>query len=139
MQQERDVVFFDREVLLVNVGGKRQRIELRGLQQRPGGIVDELAVFQVAGVGNFRNGLAIRVFHHGVVELAAHHEVDVRAGEQAFRGLDLHLRADEANLRPGLSLLHAAHHAQVAFKANGGGEENHELVILGDLDGFCAT
>ena len=52
MQQERHVVILDRQIVLVDVGRKRQRIELFGLHQRPRRVVDDFAVFHVAGVAN---------------------------------------------------------------------------------------
>ena len=81
MQEKRNVVAFDGEIALINVGGKRQRIELLGLQHGTRRIVHGLAVFQIADVGDFRNGLAIGILDDGMIELAADHEIDVLAGK----------------------------------------------------------
>ena len=131
MQQERDIVLLDRQVLLVHFGGKRQRVELFGLHQRPRRIVHHLAVFHVAGVADLRERLALRVFHDGMIEFAAHHEIEVGAGKQAFGRLDLHVRADKGDLDVGLLLFHRASHAQIAVESHGGREQHDELVILG--------
>ena len=134
MQQERHIVFFDREVALVDVGRKRKRVEFFGLQQRTRRIVDYLAVFDVADVCDSGDGLAVRIVHHGVVEFSAHDEINIGAGEKAFRRLDLHLRADEANFDSGLLFLHGFGHAKVAVETHGGGEENDELVVFRDFN-----
>ena len=71
-----------------------------------------------------------------MIELAAHHEIDVRAGQQAFRRLDLHLRPYEGDFDSGLFLFHRPRHAQIAVEAHRGGEQHHKLVVLRDLHYF---
>ena len=137
MQQKRHVVLLDRHVLFVNVGGEWQRIQLFGLQQRARRVVDDFAVLHVTCVADFRKRLALRVFDDGMVEFPAHDEIDVRAGQQAFRRLDLHVRADEGDLEAGLVVLHRASHAQVAEKTDGGREQHHEFVVLRGPNHFC--
>ena len=104
MQQERDVVVLDRQVALVDLGGKRQRVEFGGLQRRPRRVVDNFAVVPVAHARNLGKRLALRELDDRVVELAADDEVDLLAGQQAFVRLDLHVRADETDLGVGLCL-----------------------------------
>ena len=84
MQQERHVVFLNGQIALVDVGGKRQGVELRGFQRRTRGVVHHFAVVHVAGAGDFRERLSLRVLDHGVVEFAAHDEVNIRAGQRGF-------------------------------------------------------
>ncbi len=45
IQQERNIVIFDFEMLLVNLGGEGQRIQLGRLQHGPRGIVHHFSVF----------------------------------------------------------------------------------------------
>ena len=134
VQQERHIVFFDGQIALVDIGRKRKRIEFFGLQQRTRRIVNDLAILDVADVCDFRDGLAVCVVHNGVIEFSAHDEIDIGAGEQAFRRLDLHLRSDEADLDSGLLFLHGRGHAKVAVKAHRGREEHHELIIFRDFN-----
>ena len=75
----------------------------------------------------------MRVFHHGVIEFAAHDEVNVGAGEQTFRGLNLNLRADESDLDAGFLFLHGFRHFQVAIEADGRSEKHYKFVILRNL------
>src|SRR5262249_41353405 len=48
MEQEWDVVVFDGEIALVDIGGERQRIELGGVQLRTLGVVHDLAILAIA-------------------------------------------------------------------------------------------
>ena len=72
MQEERHVVAFDLQIALVDIGGKRQRIQLFGVQLRPRSVVNHLAVLAVAGAQNLLERLAVRVLRHGVIEFPAH-------------------------------------------------------------------
>src|ERR1700683_3056622 len=53
IQEEWNVIIFDLQILLVDFGGERQFIKLRGLQQRARRIVDYLAVLHVARAQDF--------------------------------------------------------------------------------------
>jgi len=136
IQQERYVVLLDGQVLLVNIGSERQGVEFRSLQQRPRRIVDHFAVHDVAGTQDIFERLTLRVFHDRVIKFPAYNEINVRAREQCFRGLDLHVRSDKSDLQAGLLFLHAPRHLQVAAESHGGSKQNNEVVVLGDADGF---
>ena len=99
IQQERHIVFLDRQILLVYLGGKWQFVEFLRLHQRPRRVVYDLAILHVARVLNFRKRLALRVLHNGMVEFPAHHEINIRARQKAFRGFDLHMRPNESNFQ----------------------------------------
>ncbi len=114
IKQEWNIVIFNFQILLVHFGREGKFIELGGLQQRTRRIVHDFPVFHIARAQDLGKRLALCVFHDGMIEFAAHDEVDVRARQQAFGRLDLNLGADEANLEAGLLFFHRARHAQVA-------------------------
>ena len=53
IQEKWNVVAFDLQVALVNVGSERKRIQLRGMQLRARRVVNDLAVFAIADAQNF--------------------------------------------------------------------------------------
>src|SRR5262250_3408494 len=129
VQQEGNVVVLDLEVALVNIGGKRQRIQFRGLEHGPGRVVHDLAVFDIADIRDFRERLALRVFHDGMIEFAADNKVDIGTRKQALRRLDLYMRTDKGDLQVRLLLLHSSGEPQIALEADGRGEQNKKLVV----------
>ena len=75
IEQERHVVLAGIDVALVNVNHIGQRVEVR--HGRTIGIVNHGAVGStVRRTQDFAQRLAVGVFHGGVVELAAHDEID---------------------------------------------------------------
>ncbi len=84
MQQERDVVILNRQIVLIHVGGERQIVELFGLHQRTRRIMDDFAVLHVAGIGDLRDGFALRKFHDRMIKFAADDKIEIGAGRAGF-------------------------------------------------------
>ena len=76
----------------------------------------------------------MREFGDGVIELTARDEVDVLGGVEGFVGLDVAVRADEGDLHARIGFFNFAEKLDVGIEADGGGEENEELVVFADLD-----
>ena len=134
MQQERHVVALDFQIALVNVCGKRQRVQLFRVQLRTFGVVNDLAVFAIADARNLAERLSVRVIHHRVIELSARYEIDVLASVQRLLGLDVSVRPDESNLHARVGFLDFPDELDVALQANRGGEQNKKFVVFADLD-----
>src|SRR6185312_9127087 len=118
MQQKRHVVIFDREVFLVRIGGKRKRVKLGCLEQRARIVVNDLAVLHITGVANLGERLAFRIFDDGVVKFAPNDKIDIRAGEKALRGFDLHMGSNEPDFQIRFALFHCARHAKIAMETD---------------------
>ncbi len=136
IKQERHVVAFDLEVALVDIGSKRQGIEFRGVQLRLGRVVNDLSIFAVAGAENILQRLAVGVVGDGVIEFAAHDEVNVFAGVQGLIRLDVAVRTDKGNFQGRVSFLDFAQELDVAVEANSRGEQNQEFIVLANVDGL---
>src|SRR5882762_10030479 len=136
MEQKWDVVVFDLEVALVNVGGKWKGVQLGGVQLRALRVVYDPAVLAIADAENLAERLAVRVFDDGVVELAAGHKLDVFAGIQCFVGLDVPMGADKSDLEAGIPFLNLADQLDVALESDCGGEQHQEFVIFADFNGL---
>src|SRR5712672_155209 len=136
MQQKWDVIVFNLEVALVNVGGKRKGVQLGGVQLRALRVVYDPAILAITDAQNVAERLAVRVFDDGVIELAAGHKFDVFAGIQGFVGLDVPMGADKGDLEAGIRFLNLADQLDVALEAHCGGEQDKEFVLFADFDGL---
>src|ERR1700676_442552 len=136
IQEKRNIVIFDLQIALVDVCSERERVELGSLQVRALRIVDVFSVFAVAGAGNLFQRLAVSEFCDRVIELAAHHEIDVHAGVKGFVRPDVTVRANEGNFQGGIGFLDFAKQLHVAVEADGGGIENQEFIVFADVHGL---
>ncbi len=134
VQKERHVVALNLQIALVNIGRKRQRVQLLGVQLRTRRVVDDFAFLAITDAHDLLNGLPVRVFHHGVVKLAVCHEIDVFACQQCFIRLDVPVRADKRDLQAGIRFLDLADELDVAAEADRRGEQNQKLVVFANLN-----
>ena len=97
VQQEGDVVARHVHIALVNLGGPGHRIQI--FELRTIGIVRDDAVgIAVADAENFRQRLAVRIFHHRHIEFAAADEVDRAAFIESAVGRGGNGRSHERDL-----------------------------------------
>src|SRR6267142_876102 len=136
VQQERHVVALDLQVTLVNIGSKRQSIELFRVQLRPRRVVHDLAVLAIAGSGNLLKRFAMRVFGDGMVKLAAHEKINIFARRQSFIRTDMSVWTNERDLDPRMNFFDLADELQVAMESNRGRIKNQEFVALADFNGL---
>src|SRR5580698_1565832 len=136
MEQERNIVFSDIKVAVVDLGGPRHVIELLGGDLGAVGVVENLAgglVF-IADTEDLVEGLAVGILDDREVELAAADEVDGGAPVEGFVGRCSDGWAYESDLNRGICLLNDSGHLLIALPAQAAGKENEEFVILEDLD-----
>src|SRR5216684_4289082 len=133
MQQKWHVIVLDLQVALVNVRGKRQRVQLFRVQLRPLRAVYDLAVLAIADTQNLAQRFAVRVFDHRMVELPARHEIDVLAGTQRLVGPDVSVRTNEGNLEAWIRFLDLADQLDVARKPYRRRKQHQEFIVLADL------
>jgi hypothetical protein len=98
--------------------------------------VDDFAVLFVADAEDLVEGLALCVFNDGEVELAAADEVEDGALVEGAIGVRGDRGADEGDVDGWVGSLDGLGEALVALPADGGGEEDEELEVLANLDGF---
>ncbi len=137
VQQEGHVVARDVHVAGVDVGdpGHVRLVELFDL--RTIGVVEEAAGgVAVADAEDFVQRFTVGKFHDGEVKLAAADEVDRRALVQGAVRVGGDRRSDEGNLDGRVRFFDGLGEGVVAGPADGGGEEDEELVAFGDLDGL---
>jgi hypothetical protein len=134
MQQEGDVVLGHVHVALVDFGGPGHGVQVFCL--RAVGVVDHFSVELVADAEDLAEGLALGKLNDRVIELAAADEVERRTLVEGFvrRGGDR--RADKGDFDGGVGRLDGLGEALIALPADGGGEEDQEVIILADLDGL---
>ena len=135
VQQERDVVAGDVHVALVDLGGPGHGVEVFDLRAVRVVLDDAVGVL-VADAEDLGQRLAVGELDDGEVELAAADEVDGGALVERAVGVGGDRGADEADLHGGVGALDGFGQSVVAVPADGRGEEDEELVALGDLDGL---
>ncbi len=138
VQQERHVVAGDVHVALVDLGGPGHRVEVFDLRA-VGVVLDDAVGVLVADAEDLVQRLAVGKLDGGEVELAAADEVDDVALVQGAVGVGGDRGADEGDLDGGVGLLDGLREGVVAGPAYGRGEEDQELVALGDLDGLVGA
>jgi hypothetical protein len=99
-------------------------------------VLDDVVGVLVADPEDLVQRLAVGKFDGGEVELAAADEVDDIALVQGAVGVGRNRRSDEGDLDGRISLLDGLRESVVATPAYGRGEQDQELVALGDLDGL---
>jgi len=135
VQQERHVVAGDVHVALVDLGGPGHGVQILDLRTI-GIVLDDAAGVLVGDAEDLIQRLAVGVLDDGEVELAAADEVDdVALVEGAIR-VRGDRRPDEGDPDGWIRFLDGLSEGMVAGPADGRGEEDEELVTLGDLDGL---
>src|ERR1700744_4341085 len=135
MEQERHVVTGDVHVTLVDLGGPGHGVEVFDLWAIRIVLNDSVGVF-VGDAEDFVQGLAVGVLNDGEVELAAADEVEDFALVEGAVGVCGDWRSDESDLDGGVRALDGSGEAVVTGPAYGRGEEDEEVEVFGDLDGF---
>ena len=134
IQQERDVVARDVQIALVDFRDPGQRVQI--LDDRPFGIVDDLAVLAIADARQFLERRALGVGDDLMIELAPHDEIDGAGRAQGLFRLHGHRRSDERHLQLRVGVLHHLRHLHIHVKTGRRGEQHQQLEILRHGDGL---
>jgi hypothetical protein len=135
IEQERNVVTARVDIALVDVNHVGQGVEV--VNGRTVGVVNHRAVGAAIGrAEDLAQRFTVGVLDRGVIELAAHDEVDGFAVGERLLGQRGHVWADEAHLQIRIRFFHARGQLDVAGEAGRAGEQHQEPVVLADLDGL---
>src|SRR4030095_14725453 len=77
---------------------------------------------------------AVCKLRYRVVELSAHHEINIAACIQSFFRLDVSVRTNERDLQPGIHFLDFPDQLDVAVEPDRGGVKDQELIVFANLD-----
>ena len=112
IQQERNVVFRDVQIALVDLGDVGQRIQILNL--RSVRIVDDLVVLQIRNAGNLLQRLPLGIIDDGEVEFLAANEINLGALAQRFLRQHGNVRSDKGNLDGRVGSLDGFHQPHIA-------------------------
>src|SRR5580658_4218364 len=136
VKQEWDVVFRHVQITAIDLGHMGQGIEILNL--RAVGSMNDRSIVSVRDPQDFFQRLAICELAGRVVELLAHHEIDLRTIFQRPLGQHSDMRSDERNLDLGIRLANLLYQSNITGKAWSAGKQHQELIIAGDVDSlFC--
>src|SRR5579863_3424512 len=134
MEQEGNVVARNVKIALVGFCGPGHRVQI--LDLRTIGIMNDLSIFLVADAEDLVEGLSLRELHDGVVKLAAADEVERGALIEGAVRVGGDWRPDKAYANGRIRGFDGFGEALVAFPSDGRSEQDQELVVLANLDGF---
>jgi hypothetical protein len=129
MLQVTDKIIFDHQIALVNIHHPRQLVHI--FDHGAVAVMHHLAIDFVADAVDFRKRTTGGDIIDGKIEFVARDEVNRGRMLKRKLGLHGHVRADEANHKPGVFCFQRFGDFRVGFKRGRAGMQNGEFIIVG--------